>query len=104
MKIKVISGSVIHQGEIKGIGSIIDAINSEDAKRLCLSGLCEIVDGDFETETDAEIEEGVDLEELTKKELIAYAEQLGIELDSRSTKAEMIEKIVSADAPTTEMP
>lgn len=104
MKIKVISGNVIHQGEIIGVGSIIDAINSEDAKRLCLDGLCELVDGDFEAETDAEIKEGVDLEELSKKELIAYAEQLGIKLDSRSTKAEMIEKIVSADAPTTEMP
>ncbi len=104
MKIKVISESVIHQGEVKGIGSIIDAINSEDAERLCLSGLCELVDGDFEAETDAEIKEGVDLEELTKKELIAYAEQLGIEIDGRSTKAEIIEKIVSADAPTTEMP
>lgn len=104
MKIKVISGNVIHQGEVKGVGSIIDAINSEDAKRLCLSGLCEIVDGDFGNEADAEIADGVDLEELTKKELIAYAEQLGIEVDGRSTKAEIIEKIVSADAPTTEMP
>ena len=84
---------------------------------MCLSGLCEIVDGDYEAEADAEIKDGtfepeaeaeikdgVDLEELSKKELIAYAEQLGIELDSRSTKAEMIEKITSADAPTTEMP
>ena len=104
MKIKVISGSVIHQGEVIGVGSIIDAINSEDAKRLCLNGLCEVVDGDYEPEADAEIKDGVDLEELTKKELIAYAEQLGIEVDGRSTKAEIIEKIVSADAPTTEMP
>ncbi len=91
MKIKVISGSVIHHGDILGVGSIIEDIDKENAERLCLNGICELVD--------------VNLEELTKKELIEYAKNLGIEdVDMKNTKAEIIEKISGVDAPITEMP
>ena len=104
MIIKVISESVIHHGEILGIGSIIDDIDKENAKRLCLSGVCELVDGNFDGAGE-ETEEGINLEELTKKELIEYAKSLGIDdVDTRDTKAEIIEKISGVDAPITEMP
>ena len=105
MKIKVISEGVIHHGEILDIGSIIDDIDNENAKRLCLSGICELVDGNFDEETGEETEDGINLEELTKKELIEYAKSLGIDdVDTRDTKAEIIEKISGVDAPITEMP
>lgn len=104
MKLKVISESVIHHGEILGIGSIIDDIDKENAERLCLNGIGELVDGNVD-EAGGEIKEGIDLNELTKKELIEYAKNLGIEdVDMRDTKSEIIEKISSVDAPITEMP
>jgi len=40
-----------------------------------------------------EDKEELDLSDMTKKELIAYAESQGIELDSRLNKAQMIEKL-----------
>lgn len=104
MIIKVISESVIHHGENLGIGSIIDDIDKENAERLCLSGICELVDGNID-ETGEETNEGINLEELSKKELIEYAKSLGIDdVDTRDTKAEIIEKISGVDAPITEMP
>ena len=113
MKIKVISENVIHHGKVFGVGSIIDDIDKENAKRLCLNGICELVDGNIDdvkdgntdVETGEEIQNGIDLDELTKKELVEYAKNLGIEdVDTRNTKAEIIEKISSVDAPITEMP
>lgn len=44
------------------------------------------------TATD-EVEEAPDLESMTKAELIAYAEQRGIEVDAKSRKAEIIAAI-----------
>lgn len=38
-------------------------------------------------------EDAINLNDMTKKELIAYAESKGIELDSRLNKAQMIEKL-----------
>ena len=38
-------------------------------------------------------ENTVNLNDMTKKELIAYAENKGIELDSKLNKAQMIEKL-----------
>lgn len=38
-------------------------------------------------------EEAIDLESMTKAELIAYAEQRGIEVDAKSRKAEIIAAI-----------
>lgn len=40
-----------------------------------------------------EAKEEIDLDAMTKKELIAYAESKGIELDSKLNKAQMIEKL-----------
>lgn len=40
-----------------------------------------------------EAKEEIDLNAMTKKELIAYAESKGIELDNRLNKAQMIEKL-----------
>lgn len=39
------------------------------------------------------VDEPVDLAGMTKKELVAYAEGLGIELPSKITKAEIVEQI-----------
>lgn len=43
--------------------------------------------------TPDEVEEAPDLESMTKAELIAYAEQRGIEVDAKSRKAEIIAAI-----------
>lgn len=40
-----------------------------------------------------QVEEAIDLEDMTKAELIAYAEQRGIEVDAKSRKAEIIAAI-----------
>lgn len=47
------------------------------------------------TPTD-EVEEAPDLDSMTKAELIAYAEQRGIEVDAKSRKAEIIAAIKAA--------
>lgn len=44
------------------------------------------------TATD-EVEEAIDLEDMTKAELVAYAEANGIEVDAKSRKAEIIAAI-----------
>lgn len=41
-------------------------------------------------ETPEQVEEAIDLESMTKAELIAYAGQRGIEVDAKSRKAEII--------------
>ena len=42
---------------------------------------------------DATVDEPVNLSAMTKKELVAYAEGLGLELPSKITKAEIVERI-----------
>lgn len=44
-------------------------------------------------ETPEQVEEAIDLESMTKAELVAYAEQRGIEVDAKSRKAEIIAAI-----------
>lgn len=44
-------------------------------------------------EAPEQAEEAIDLESMTKAELIAYAEQRGIEVDAKSRKAEIIAAI-----------
>lgn len=44
-------------------------------------------------EAPEQVEEAIDLESMTKAELIAYAEQRGIEVDAKSRKAEIIAAI-----------
>ena len=44
-------------------------------------------------EAPEQVEEAQDLESMTKAELIAYAEQRGIEVDAKSRKAEIIAAI-----------
>ena len=44
-------------------------------------------------EAPEQVEETTDLESMTKAELIAYAEQRGIEVDAKSRKAEIIAAI-----------
>lgn len=106
MIIKVISGNVIHNGENVGIGGVITDIDTKNAERLCNEGLCEVVSG---VEVDgnigeAELHEEIDLEKMTKPELIKYADDMGIEVDGKATKTEIIKKITSVDTPNTEFP
>lgn len=44
-------------------------------------------------EAPEQVEESIDLESMTKAELVAYAEQRGIEVDAKSRKAEIIAAI-----------
>ena len=44
-------------------------------------------------EAPEQVEEAIDLEDMTKAELIAYAEANGIEVDAKSRKAEIIAAI-----------
>lgn len=44
-------------------------------------------------EAPEQVEETIDLESMTKAELIAYAEQRGIEVDAKSRKAEIVAAI-----------
>lgn len=102
MTIKVISGEVIHKGNIIGIGGVIYDIDKVNAERLCKCGLCEITE---DVVCGDETEEGTkDLEEMTKKELISYATSIGIEVDERANKAKIIEIITNADSLKTGMP
>ena len=40
------------------------------------------------------VEDDIDLSNMTKKELVEYAKEKGIELDMKMTKAEMIEELM----------
>ncbi len=55
----------------------------------------ELVTEDEEELPEEELEEEIDLEAMTKKELTAYAKELGIKVLSRARKAEIIELIES---------
>lgn len=106
MVIKVISDSVIHNGECVSIGGVIKDIDKENAERLCKEGICEVlpgveVDGGI---SEAELHEETDLEKMTKPELIEYAKGIGVEVDGKDTKATIIEKITQADMPNTDIP
>ena len=102
--IKVISGKVSHKSEVLGIGKIIDDIDRENAVRLCECGLCEMLDDSDAVTSAAEIDETKDFAEMTKAELIEYAESIGVEVDGKDTKAKIIEKITTADMPATDIP
>ena len=107
MTVKVISGNVIHNGESVGIGGVISGIDNANAERLCNEGLCEILPDVFGSGdiSEAELhEEEIDLEKMSKSDLIKYAKSIGIEIDGKATKAELIREIESADAPNTEFP
>ena len=101
MAIKVISGMVSHKGTIVEIGGVIDGLDRENELRLCKCGLCEMLGAGDAPDMDGEEK---DLDEMTKPELIAYAESIGVDVDSRDTKAKLIEKITNADAPATGVP
>lgn len=107
MVIKVISDNVIHNGESVGVGGVIKNIDNENAKRLCKDGLCEVLP-DVEIEGDvseAELhEKEINLEKMTKSELIEYAKGIGVEVDGKDTKVTIIEKMTQADMPKTDIP
>ena len=71
-----------------------DRLVSFGALRLAPMGKAQepVVEPEPQVE-DAVVDEPVDLEGMKKSELIAYAESLGIELPSKVTKAEIMERI-----------
>lgn len=97
MNIKVVKDKVFHKGEFLGVGSVITDLDDANAERLCRCGSCEMLGG-----TPADGEKSLD--KMTKPELIAYAENIGVEVDGNDTKAIIIEKINNADAPDTGFP
>lgn len=104
MAVKVISGEVIHKGEVITVGGVVKNISVEDAERLCECGLCEMLTDDEKITSEGGKEDTKDLDKMTKPELIEYAEKIGVEVDNNDTKAIIIEKITSADTPATGIP
>ena len=70
--------------KIYGIGEIIEVTNEryEEINSTAHGILVE------------PIEEEINLEDMTKKEIIKYAEKKGIELNPRMTKADMIKELM----------
>ena len=75
-------------------GDLID-ITEERAVQIktVLSGHIKIVEIQPEIEPELEPEETTDLNNMTKKELITYAESKGIKLDNRMNKNQMISEL-----------
>jgi len=75
-------------------GDLID-ITEERAVQIktVLSGHIKIVEIQKLEEPESEPEETTDLNNMTKKELIAYAESKGIKLDNRMNKNQMISEL-----------
>ena len=104
MTIKVIKDKVCHKGVNLDIGSVITDLDTENAERLCREGYCEVVDNNDVEEAET-INEEICLEEMTKTQLIEFAEQIGVEVSGRETKAQIIEKIEQAEEqPATDIP
>ena len=96
MVIKVISDNVIHNGNIYGIDEIISDIDEMNAKRLCECGICEMTEDLHDVPKD--------IAEMSKKELLEYAKNIGVEVNEKANKAEIIETIINADMPATDVP
>lgn len=79
---------------------------ANDLGLLCLQNGCEEVKGEVKEEPVVEAvvedevvieEESVDLESMTKVELEAHGRTIGIELDRRKKKSELIEELKQAE-------
>jgi len=79
---------------------------AKDLGLLCLQHGCEEVKGEIKEEPVVEAvveneaiiqEESIDLESMTKVELEAHGRTIGIELDRRKKKADLIEEIKAAE-------
>lgn len=88
VKITILS-SIFVRGEMFKEGEEVE-VNPREAKELIARGIAT-------DETDISVEEDnlQTLEEMTKKELLSYAEQLGIEASDRLNKQEIIDLINS---------
>jgi hypothetical protein len=71
-----------------------------------LGGWCEkLTETDTEGTGDTEpVEEETFLEDMTKAELIEYAESIGVEVEKRANKADIIKAIEEADSLNTNLP
>ena len=94
----------LHKGKTLGVNDIVDDIDRVNAERLCKSGVCEMLTGEITENSTVEADSAKDLDEMTKAELIAYAESVGIEVDTKANKANIIKTITEADTPDTGMP
>lgn len=85
MKAKVIKKFIDkYTKEVYEIGQIIEVANEryEEINSTAHGILIE------------KVEDDIDLSNMTKKELVEYAKEKGIELDMKMTKAEMIEELM----------
>lgn len=106
MNVEVINGFVNHNGVMYKVGEVIENIDNANGERLCKGGWCEkLTETDTEETGDAEIvEEEIFLEDMTKAELIEYAESIGVEVDKRANKADIVKAIEEADSLNTNLP
>lgn len=106
MNVEVINGFVNHNGVMYGVGEIIENIDNSDGERLCVGGWCEkLTETDTDSVDEAEIvEEEKALNEMTKDELIEYATSIGIEINEKARKADIIKAIYEADSLNTNLP
>ena len=87
----IILSSIFVRGEMFEVGSEVE-VNEREAKELISRGVAT-------DEADISIEEDTlkTLEEMTVKELVDYAIELGIEVPKKITKQELIDLINSDD-------
>ena len=90
MKIAVKNGQILHEGKIYYTGETLE-VTDETAKLLIARGLAE-------TEEEA-VEQEKSMEDMTVKELSAYAEERGIQpLTGSKKKADLIAAIRAAES------
>ena len=106
MNVEVIDGFVNHNGIMYSVGEIIENIDNADGERLCVGGWCEkltATDTNNDDESVELFEEEKDLEEMTKDELIQYAASIGVEINKKANKSDIIKAIEEADIPNTNL-
>lgn len=107
MNVEVINGFVNHNGIMYSIGDIIENIDNADGERLCVGGWCEKLTVPTQNDDNESVElneEEKDLEEMTKDELIQYAASIGVEVNKKAKKSDIIKAIEEADIPDTNLP
>ena len=104
MVLRVVSGYILHKGKTLGVNDIVEDIDKANAERLCKNGVCELLSEETNKNSTIETDSEKDLNEMTKTELIAYAKSIGVEVDAKATKTNIIETITGADMPETGIP
>lgn len=83
MAVKALT-TIKHDGKLYKPGEIIESINSKDESRLISLGDAEVIEMQF-IKDGQDSEEIKHLDDMSKKDLLAYGEELGLELNERMT-------------------